>query len=412
MSAARAALLLGAALLVLLEPLAATSSAADTCESCHGSSGGYSFRPLAVSSTTPRMVAPGGNFSHVVQLAHPGRYTCRGATVTVDLSGAPGITLVGSPTVSLAAFSSGLRTASFALAAGSSEVPQTISTTVRYVAEEHGASATYVRTSSITLTIGEALLSPSSWRVDIRPGDVQDLTFTASRALRNFTVLASPALAAAVNVSGVVPASLIPGGSFMVSLSGVGTGAGLVTVVYEEASGAPHTLPVDVSVAVRPTRVAPSGDVARMFGAALGFGSLGLLVLSAVIGMPFRPLKRRVNKAFASGQVRSAFHCGVSWVLIALALLHAAMLMYTNWSSSMVGGIFLLAEPGSNLGTTIDMGTVGWFAMLFTGAGGVLAKPITAWIGHAGWRYSHSLMTLTALLASVFHSVVFTVRLV
>jgi hypothetical protein len=85
--------------------------------------------------------------------------------------------------------------------------------------------------------------------------------------------------------------------------------------------------------------------------------------------------------------------------------------MYTSWSSAMVSSVFLLASPGVSLGTFIDVGTVAWIAMLLAGMGGVLSRPITAWIGHTGWRYTHSLMTLTALVGSVLHSAVFTARL-
>jgi hypothetical protein len=230
--------------------------------------------------------------------------------------------------------------------------------------------------------------------------------------VRNDSIMVSPVLSGVAELVGQPPASLAKGEHFAVSLSGVGPGTGPITLVYEDATGTPYKLPLDVSVSTKAPRVAPPGQAARWFGAAFGFGSLALLLVSAAIGMPFKPLKKRVNKLFATGAVRTSFHCGISWVLIALALLHAAVLMYTGWSGSMVNGIFLLASPGANLGTTINLGTIGWTAMLFTGAGGVLARPITSWIGHAGWRYTHSAMTLTALLASVFHSTVFTIRLV
>ena len=405
-------LMLLASVLLLLGPLAGTAAAADVCESCHGSSGGYAFMPMTVRSATPKVVAPDVPFVHTVELRHPGRYTVLGATVTIDLSNAPGITPDGPTTVALPAFSSGARKASFSLRGNGTDLTQVIATTVSYTATEHGASTPYMRTLTTLLTIADSLIVPSSWQVDIGAGDLATVDFTASRDVRNVSIMVSPALSGVAEVIGQPPARLAKGERFAVSLSGVGPGTGPVTVVYEDASGTPYRLPLDVSVSTRAPRVAPPGQAARWFGAAFGFGSLGLLVLSAVIGMPLKPLKRRVNKLFATGAVRASFHCGVSWVLISLALLHAAVLMYTGWSSSMVNGIFLLASPGSNLGTTINLGTIGWTAMLFTGAGGVLARPITKWIGHSGWRYTHSAMTLTALLTSAFHSTAFTIRLV
>jgi len=411
-AALAAAMLLLASALLLLGPLAGTAAAADVCESCHGLSGGYAFMPMTVRSTTPKVVAPDTPFVHTVELRHPGRFTALDATVSIDLSNARNVTAEGPTTATLGSFSSGSRTASFALRATATGVPQTIATSVTYTATEHGASAPYMRTLTTFLTIADSLIVPSSWQVDMGAGDQATVDFTASRDVRNVRLLVSPVLSGVAEVVGRAPTSLAAGEHFAVSLSGLGPGTGPITVVYEDASGTPYKLPLDVSVTTKAPRVAPPGQAARWFGAVFGFGSLALLVLSAVIGMPFKPLKRRVNKAFATGAVRTSFHCGVSWVLIALALLHAAVLMYTSWSSSMVNGIFLLATPGANLGTTINLGTIGWTAMLLTGAGGVLTRPVTSWIGHRGWRYTHSAMTLTALLASVFHSTVFTIRLV
>ena len=407
-----AMLLLLATALILLGPLASTAAAADVCESCHGSSGGYAFKFMTVRSTTPKVVAPDVPFVHTVELRHPGRYTALDATVTIDLTNARNVTADGPTTAALGSFSSGSRTATFSLRATATDVPQTIATTVSYTATEHGASAPYLRTLTTSLTIADSLIVPSSWQVDIGAGGQATVDFTASKDVRNVSIMVSPGLSGVAEVIGRPPASLAKGEHFAVSLSGVGPGTGPITLVYEDVSGAPYKLPLDVSVSTKAPRVAASGHAARWFGAAFGFGSLALLLVSAVIGMPFKPLKRRVSKLFATGAVRTSFHCGISWMLITLALLHAAVLMYTDWSNSMVNGIFLLASPGANLGTTINLGTIGWTAMLLTGAGGVLARPITKWIGHAGWRYTHSAMTLTALLASAFHSTVFTIRLV
>ena len=411
-AAPAATMLLLASALLLLGPLAGTAAAADVCESCHGSDGGYAFMPMTVRSATPKVVAPDTPFVHTVELRHPGRYTALDATVTIDLSSARNVTVDGATTATLGSFSSGSRTATFRLRATATDAPQAIATTVTYTATEHGSSAPYMRTLTTFMTIAESLIVPSSWQVDIGAGDQAVVDFTASRDVRNLSLMVSPGLSGVAEVGGQPPVSLAKGERFAVSLSGLGPGTGPVTLVYEDASGVPYKLPLDVSVTTKAPRVAPPGQAARWFGAAFGFGSLALLLLSAVIGMPFKPLKKRVNRLFATGAVRTSFHCSVSWVLIALALLHAAVLMYTGWSGSMLNGIFLLATPGANLGTTINLGTVGWTAMLFTGAGGVLARPITSWIGHSGWRYTHSAMTLTALLASAFHSTVFTIRLV
>lgn len=400
------------ALLVAGTLSSAALAATDTCASCHGTSGGYTFRPVVVRATTPRMVAPGTDFTHTVELRHPGLYTVAGASVSVDLSEAPDVTLTGPSSVQLPDFRGGTRLAGFAMHGGSSSTGQLITTTVTYIATEHGDLTPLVETLGTGLVLVPSLLVPSAWSLDLTVGGNAHLELAATQDVHDLRVVPSLPLSSVADVTAPGADSIAKGDRILVSLSGRGAGTGRLMVVYEDADGAPYVLPIDVAVKADAPGADAHVDVPRLSGAVLGFASLALLVLSAVIGMPLKPLKRRVNAAFSSGRVRTVFHCGVSWVLIALVLLHAAVLMYTSWSPAMLSGVFLLADPSVTLGTMVNVGTIGWVAMLFTGAGGVLMKPIAAWIGHNGWRYSHTAMTVTALLAGVFHSVVFTVHLV
>ena len=76
-------------------------ASADDCSSCHGSSGGYTFKHMTMAFKTTRVVSTDTEFQHIVEVSHPGKYKAKGVTVSVDLSTANGCTMVSAKSQSL-----------------------------------------------------------------------------------------------------------------------------------------------------------------------------------------------------------------------------------------------------------------------------------------------------------------------
>jgi DMSO/TMAO reductase YedYZ heme-binding membrane subunit len=86
--------------------------------------------------------------------------------------------------------------------------------------------------------------------------------------------------------------------------------------------------------------------------------------------------------------------------MLALALLHAALLMYGRYSSLIFNDIFLIAELEI---AYINLGTFTWVMMIVLSFIGVFQWGLTKKMGHKNWRRLHLAIAVTAIALITLH---------
>jgi hypothetical protein len=391
-------------LAMLLLVLVPGIALADDCASCHGSSGGYTFKHMTLSIKTDRVIGPNTEFVHRVVVNHPGKYTSSSVTVTVDLSGAPACICVDSKSQTLGTMTGGSKEVTFTLKAGKSDSPQKITTTLTYTAKYHYDPMKYTEVAEATLTLTRMLLRPNNWSMSIDKGGSYVLSLSALGPVTNVTLIPSEAFNAVASTDTESIGALQTGDSADITISGKRAGAGVLNIAYQDVNGTPYTMAIDVSIA---ESVAAAGwGLWGLIGFWVGITSLLLLMISALLGAPLKPLKAKVNKLLRTAKTRTAFHCGLSYMLLALALMHGVVVMSHWWSGIIWNDTLILAQVLDWRGYIVNLGVLSWVSMLLVSLGGAFYKPLTKAMSFNKWRLMHSGLTHIAALAALVHGIV------
>lgn len=132
-----------------------------------------------------------------------------------------------------------------------------------------------------------------------------------------------------------------------------------------------------------------SGVSIVRIGEAIGYGSAFLMISSIASGGMFGKASRRgLNTMFGAAKRRVAFHNGLSYALTILAAIHLTIFVVDKtfyWTRGILfGGLSILSMFG--LGVT-----------------GALQIPMIRKWNYGVWRWTHYIMTITALLFLVVH---------
>jgi hypothetical protein len=372
----------------------------DSCDDCHGTDGGYTFERLSVSSTTPRVIEPDTEFQHAVIISHPGKYKSTSITVELNLESAPDLLLDSEDTIQVGTMNSGTKTVTFNMKTADSTNSQTIRTVVTYYADHHYDPTHYTEILDITITIDTIRLSPSEWFVDLKVGEDKSITFSALDTIKNISVLPSSSLEKAVKIDHKAPTSLANGQKFTVQINAVSSGSGKLNVVFEDATGSPHKITMDIRIEQKTTEM---GEDWVQVGIITGILSWIVLIIATIIGVPLKKLKSAFNKVFSTAVIRRKVHCGICYILLILALFHGVVVMGNHWSGAMLGDSFIFANPEMDYGLYINLGTISWFMMILVSVTGLFDKQIVKVIKHKNWRLTHSSITLIAFIIATIH---------
>jgi hypothetical protein len=354
----------------------------EECQACPGTDGGYTFQPISVLCSTSRVVTPNEEFEHMVILAHPGEYQASSISVELSLDSASKITLSSSSNelIRLPPMGSGNKVVKFNLKAGEPSQSQKLRTIIKYDANFHYEPTVYTEILDISITIDEILLEPDTWTVDIEKGSRTSITVKALEDVQNIRVIPSATLDDVAEVTYKVPKSLAQGRSFEIEIKAKSIGSGKLNFVYEGSDGQPHKLTMDIIVSEEFSR---EEDSWVQVGEVTGILSYAILILSAVVGVPYKKLKPAFNKIFKNALIRKEFHCGICYILVVLALFHAVVVMANHWNGIMIGSSFIFANPDMNYGWYINLGTISWFFMILVSV--------------------HNIITLSALIICTSH---------
>jgi hypothetical protein len=387
--------------LILLPVLiGSVSGENEQCHDCHGTDGDYTFEYIAVRSLTPRVVDPGSEFEHIIELDHPGEYDAGSISIELDISSAPDLTLLDKNTKQLSQFAGGKKSVSFKLKAGDSYNYQKIRSSVIYTVNYHYDPTIYTEILDISITVDEALLIPSAWTIDMKKGVEKKINFEVKENVKNISVIPSPTLEEIIELEYDQPQELSPGKKFSIKLNAYNTGTGKLNIVYFDEEDKPHKLTIDIAVT---QKMKKGGDFWVQMGMITGILSWILLFISTIIGAPLRKVKVGLNKIFRRAVVRSEVHCSISYILVFLALFHAVIVMGNHWYGAMLNSTFIIANPDMEYAEFINLGTLSWIFMILVSVTGIFSKQLVKKMKYRPWRWTHNIITLTALVLAVTH---------
>ncbi len=128
----------------------------------------------------------------------------------------------------------------------------------------------------------------------------------------------------------------------------------------------------------------------RLIGRILGFAALGMIIASVITGgFPDNKTKVRLNKSFGNAARRVRIHCWISIGVMALSVLHGAVLLLGFYYGRLTG----LTLGGISLAAMLGMGLIGCFRFY-----------VSRRIGAGGWRALHLSLAAAALLFALLHT--------
>jgi hypothetical protein len=375
----------------------------EACHDCHGTDGDYTFEPIYIHSSTPRVVNPDEDFNFDIVLDHPGEYFASSIIIQVDLTNAPNLVLSSSNEIIISQMGRGSRTETFKIKAKDQAQFQRIKTTVSYNANFHYDPTEYIEILEVSITVDKILLSPSVWSVDLESGDSQKIDVQALGEVQNLMIIPSPSLEEIAEVGYSEPQQMNIGNTFTIDIKAKNTGNGKLNFVYEDSEGNPHKATMDIMVS---SSAQSRNQIWVQMGMITGISSWVLLFMMTLIGVPLKKLKSPFNKIFKNAVIRKETHCWICYSLVILAVFHGLIVMTNHWNGAMLGRTFIFADTVRDYGIYVNLGTIAWLMMIIVSVTGIFWKQIIKLIKYNTWRYTHSAMTLVALITAISHGAV------
>ncbi len=385
---------------ILISSIILTPVSADKCQDCHGTDGGYTFQPLILHASTPRVVSPNEEFEHVIIIQHPGEYEAYSISMELNLALATQLSAMSSKIIDLPAMSGGAEEVVFKLKAKDPSQSQRIRTIVRYTSSFHYDPTEITEVLDISINIDRILLEPSTWSIKISETDKKTINLKALEDVKNILILPSSSLKEIIKIESRSIQTLSKGNSIDINFQARSIGEGKLNIIYEDSSGVPHKIILDVQVT---KDFKKEGMIWVQIGIITGVLSWVILFISLVVGAPFKKLKVKLKSVFKKNIIRKEFHCGISYIISILALFHAVVVMANHWYGVVVYNSFLFADPAMDYGIYINLGTAAWLLMVVVSFTGIFWKRIIKLVKYNAWRWSHNIITLLALIISSIH---------
>ncbi len=411
------------AISLLSFPICTPIQAADDCASCHGgtsTNGNYAFVPPTVSLEVPGALQPNETFDIILSVMHPGTYELRSFQATLDLSGALGVDLSVGETAKKTLGNMDSRKQSHGLTwhatDGNLEGLKTLGMNLTYTVYYHHNSGGSKDTSTFSKTLSQTLqvmsmpfdITPSSLHSTVSTPQSYTITVTALTDLYNLEIVPGLSLTNFTKVSTAKVSSLPKdhNTSFQLSMTpdrALEHGSLVVLWSLDKAGNNKSTMSLPVVVnekPVKPTGEDPQVANQRLAARVLGFIGLILLILLLPTGGALSAVAKRLNPLMGGAKKRVDLHCALSYLLLAIALLHSSLLMYGHYFGVVWNGLFLIAKSEY---ININLGTTALCLMLVISLLGILQKRLVKVIGRKAWGYVHGIISYVALGLIVVH---------
>ena len=374
-------------ILLLLASASAISRSNSDCSSCHYSesgSAGYEYKAPTVLISVPMFVEPGEEFD-ISDKEMFADYDLR--SLTIELFQEP-ILLSLERTTEDRGYVGKTEEFNFPARArgeGFTEVRVVVTAGVFY---DHNSGSGNDHRKEVTekyavINVGSTSLKPTAWSLILGEGG-DEIVLSALKPVANVSVYAPYGISAEPDFTPEMEAgeslriTIVPTGSEQVDSN--------VIVSWKE-NNTPFSMPIHVLYESPKER---DSDAFRLAGRISGLATVAILLISVILGGLWNTrgyLNRRVG-----ARTRVAFHCGVSWFLVALSLYHGLVLALGPYFRQLTD-------------MWIVVGYVAATAMLVAGLSGGLQRSLTRWMGARNWRWLHLYSTLGALTLGIMHGI-------
>jgi predicted ferric reductase len=77
--------------------------------------------------------------------------------------------------------------------------------------------------------------------------------------------------------------------------------------------------------------------------------------------------------------------------------------MGNHWYGAMLNSTFIIANPDMEYAEFINLGTLSWIFMILVSVTGIFSKQLVRKMKYRPWRWTHNIITLTALVLAITH---------
>ncbi len=404
--------LISLVIVAILTVPAIGSNRSDGCAHCHAG-----FEPFEVAVTGPAEVPTGSTFeitATVINNRNNDRtddddddgfpYDVLDIQASIDLS--TGLSLPadddgGRDTADLSSGNSATLTWTVvADEAGPGEVTVDIEGTVYY---EHSSGAPdqydYTITDSLQIEIIDVPLKLSFYSINLVEGQARsyDLVLTSNETLENMVLTPSSSIADFIEITSsetdwqdgfdVLPAN--SSRIVTISVDGRKEISGTIGLVWTSNTSGIGQLNLTITIIGKAEAAGSSVDFFRLAGRASGMVLFGLAFVSIVLGGFPPQVRKRLRKM---GAKRIRWHCNISYLILALSIFHAMVLLAGPFGSQpFAGGM----RPG-------------WFALIavtLLAVNGALMKPFIRKLGRRTWRWMHIICSVVFIVTMIVHAV-------
>ncbi|UCH87974.1 MAG: ferric reductase-like transmembrane domain-containing protein [Thermoplasmata archaeon] len=395
----------------------------ESCEDCHSlpiPDGDYILQDPYFWIDAPPRVSPNETFKFSLVITHYGIYEIKNFVAELDLSSAAGIEFGTGENAEkqITEIDSKAQTQRLIwnLRTGNTTMITTIYLYLNFTSEQiHTTvedSDTYDYQIGLhhEIEIKELPFELSSWHLVAVLGEKQsfNVNIKANSDIYNLEVVPGRSVSNFTTVTPGSPGDIAKGSSKDVNITiqpDRKLEAGYIIIIWstDEEGTEMDSLKIKITVKSKELEQVQGKERKRdrtwLLGRITGFIAFFLLVLLAFTGGAVTRVAKKLNKALGGAGRRVKFHCALSYQMLVVALLHAALLMYGHYSSQASETLFIFAKGVFD----INIGTFTWIMMIIISIAGLFQKPIVRKIKHKNWRRLHLWLTIIALILIILH---------
>ena len=380
--------------LTVIGPITAMGS---DCEDCHDRSdhhpgGGYTYDPPVFLMVHDPFYPVGSDISVVLESIHPPDYSLRILQGELSISGTS--VMIGDGRMGTVSDDGEWEKVTWELTSveyGSADLLASVVYEVSYDHDRSGGQDTARYEKRVTTSILVADLG-----LRITPGTVilsgagrnASIHLLSHAEIDGLRIKVSPSLDGWLDV-GDVKGSLAKGEEVDVVLKQLrdGRAAGEVNISWTE-EGSEVSAKVTIEI-IEQERSGRGGDTLLEIGRYTGLIAFMVLLSSYITGGT-TALKRVHGKLFESDRQRIRVHCVISFLLLAIVIIHSVTLVLGPY-----GNMLLTWE--------VVLGEIALTIMLLIALNGIFRKRIISWWGNENWRRIHSWGASIAVKLVIIH---------
>ncbi len=258
--------------------------------------------------------------------------------------------------------------------------------------------ALYRRETTLAFEVKDIGISLTDYSLTAFEGDAlsRDITLTTTYNITNVTFTTSSSLIDVVTISSEEPGwsdgfPTIPANgtrTFTITVSSGSPVDGSILVSWDDSHGEMRQINITVSVLDKPEKSEAEIDYLRWAGRISGMIEIPLAAFVIVLG-GFPPQVKPWLKKL--GRKRITYHCNVSYLILAIALFHLAVLL---------GGPF----AGVLFSTGMVWGFLALAFLITLAINGAAMKPLIKRLGRKYWIRMHQISSIGFVVSMAIHA--------